>query len=116
MATAVLFIGWNRPIVGRESEAWKFMMGDGQALLGKFQKQGFFEKTERIGLTAHGGSMNFFMLLYGERAKLDELRRTDEFERFSIKMSMMFDGYAVVPGVNAEGMDKVMERNPDAVR
>src|SRR5258708_45425 len=48
MATAVLFIGWDRPRPGREGEAFKFLMGEGQETLAKFQKQGFFERTERI--------------------------------------------------------------------
>src|SRR6266496_1296038 len=76
MATAVLFMGWNRPVVGREGDAWKFLMGEGQAMLANFQKQGFFERIERVALTPHGGSVNGFLLLFGERAKLDELRRT----------------------------------------
>jgi hypothetical protein len=116
MANAVLFIGWNRPYTGRESEAWKFVMGEGSETLATFQKQGFFERTERIGLTPHGGDVNFFYLLFGERAKLDELRRTDEFERFSMRLGSYVEGYAVVPGVNAEGMTKVMKRNEDLLK
>ena len=112
MATAVLFIGWNRPIAGKESEAWKYFIEEGDAALAKFQTQGFFE---RVALTPHGGTMNGFMLLFGERAKLDELRRTDEFERFSVKMGMMFDGYGVVPGLNNEGLAKAMARMKDLI-
>jgi hypothetical protein len=115
MATAVLFIGWNRPIAGKESEAWKYFIEEGDAALAKFQKQGFFERVERVALTPHGGTMNGFMLLFGERAKLDELRRTDEFERFSVKMGMMFDGYGVVPGLNNEGLAKAMARMKDLI-
>jgi len=28
MATACLFIGWNRPTTGREREAWAMLTGD----------------------------------------------------------------------------------------
>ena len=84
MATALLFIGWDRPVAGKEKEAWKYFMEEGDAALTKFQKQGFFERVERVALTPHSGDLNGFVLLFGERAKLDELRRTDEFERFSI--------------------------------
>jgi hypothetical protein len=113
MATAVLFLGWNRPIAGRENDAWKFMMGEGVETLGKFQKQGYFERLERIALTPHSGTTNGMILLFGERAKLDELRRTDEFERLSVQLMMLFDGYGVVPGLNAEGLDKALSRNKD---
>ena len=113
MATAVLFIGWNRPFAGKESEAWKYFIEEGDAALAKFQKQGYFERLERVALTPHGGTMNGFLLLFGERAKLDELRRTDEFERFSMKAMMLFDGYGVVPGLNNEGLAKAMARTKD---
>ncbi len=116
MATAVLFIGWDRPRPGREGEAFKFLMGEGQETLAKFQKQGFFERTERIALTPHGGSTNGMVLLFGERAKLDELRRTDEFERLSMQLMMLFDGYGVVPGLNGEGLDKAMARGKDLLK
>jgi hypothetical protein len=116
MATAVLFIGWNRPIAGKESEAWKFLMADGQETLAKFQKQGFFERLERIALTPHGGTTNGMLLLFGERAKLDELRRTDEFERFSVQLINLFDGYGVVPGLNGDGLDRAMARNKDLLK
>ena len=95
-------------IAGKENEAWKFVMGEGQETLAKFQKQGYFERLERIALTPHGGSTNGFMLLFGERSKLDELRRTDEFERLSIQLMNLLSGYGVVPGLNGEGLDKAI--------
>jgi hypothetical protein len=89
--------------------------GGGDAALTKFQKQGYFERVERVALTPHGGTVNGFLLLFGERAKLDELRRTDEFERFSIRLMMLFDGYGVVPGLNNEGLAKAMARTKDLI-
>jgi hypothetical protein len=110
MATACLFVGWNRPHVGREKEAWTYVMGEGMSVLDKFRAEGFIESTEVIGLTAHMADLNFFLLLFGERAKLDEMRRTDAFERFSGHMSGLFDGYGVVPGLNKAGLDLAMKR------
>ena len=113
MATALLFIGWDRPVAGKEKEAWKYFLEEGDAALTKFQKQGFFERVERVALTPHSGDLNGFVLLFGERAKLDELRRTDEFERFSIRLMTLFEGYGVVPGLNNEGLAKAMARTKD---
>jgi hypothetical protein len=113
MAAAVLFLGWNRPVAGRENEAFKFLMGEGKDTLAKFQKQGFFERSEMVALTPHCGTTNGMVLLYGERAKLDELRRTDEFEHLSIKLLTLLDGYGVVPGLSGEGLEKAMSRNKD---
>jgi len=110
MATAVLFIGWNRPHLDREQQAFEYVMTEGAAALDAFQREGFFESRESFALTAHGGDLNGFIILHGERAKLDELRRTDEFERFSMRLSSFFSGLGVVPGLNGAGIAKVMER------
>jgi hypothetical protein len=56
------------------------------------------------------------LLLFGERAKLDELRRTDEFERLSMLLMMKFEGYGVVPGLNGDGLDKAMGRSKDLLK
>ena len=116
MATALLFIGWNRPVAGKEQAAWKYFLEEGDAALAKFQKQGYFERVERVALTPHGGTVNGFVLLFGERAKLDELRRTDAFERLSVQLMTLFDGYGVVPGLNGDGLDKAMTRNKDLMK
>ena len=65
-----------------------------------------------IALTAHRSDLNGFFVLFGTRAKLDELRRTDAFEAFSVKMGSMFDRYGVVPGLNRAGIDAAMKRLP----
>ena len=112
MATACLFIGWNRPFPGQQKEAYGYLINEGRPLLDQWQKDGWFEVSRAYGLTAHMGSLNGFIIIEGNRAKLDELRRTDEFERFSIHMSMWFDGYGVVPGVTEAGMEAVRKRSP----
>ena len=109
MATAVLFIGWNRPHVGLEDKAFGSLMTEGGDYLRKNQGTSF-ERMETIALTAHGGDLNGCILLFGERAKLDELRRTDAFEAFSMKMGSLFAGFGVVPGLNGEGIQAVMAR------
>jgi len=109
MATAVLFLGWNRPYPGMEDKSFGFLMTEGHDVLKKWQGK-WFERMELIGLTPHGGDMNGCVVLFGERAKLDELRRTDEFEGFSMKMGSLFNNYGVVPGVNWDGIQAVMAR------
>ena len=116
MATACLFIGWNRPFMDKEKETYGFLMSEGREQLAKWHKEGRFESHEIIALTPHSGTTNGFVLLRGERAKLDELRRTDDFERFSMRLARYFEGYGVIPGVTEEGMLKVMDRNPDLAR
>jgi hypothetical protein len=110
MATAVLFIGWDRALPGVDAKkAYGQLMTEGIPSLRKHEGKAF-ERLETIGLTPHGGNVNSFLLLFGERPKLDELRRTDEFEAFAMKLSETFSGVAVVPGVNGEGIKAVMDR------
>ena len=116
MATACLFMGWNHPRPGRENEAFGKLQGEIASQLEKFQKAGWFESFDMFALTPHCSDLNFFILLKGSRAKLDELRRTDEFERLSMQCTMMFEGYGVVPGVTFEGMKAVMQRTQDLMK
>jgi hypothetical protein len=113
MATACLFLGFNRPAPGREKEARPFLLREATETFQRYQREGWFENFQFVGLTPHGGDLNAFVLLNGERAKLDELRRTDDFERLSMRLSQLFDGYGVIPGVTGEGIGKVVERNPE---
>jgi hypothetical protein len=113
MATACLFLGFDAPRPGREKEAFPHLTGAALTKLEAFKKDGWFESFDMCGLTPHGGDLNLLILIKGERAKLDELRRTDAFERFSMELMQLFSGYGVVPGVTLEGMRKVIERNPE---
>lgn len=113
MATACLFISFNRPFPGREAEAYGKFERDVVGQMDQFRKEGWFESYEVIGLTPHAGELNGFILLSGDRAKLDELRRTDAFERFSMLWTRLLDRFGVVPGVTLEGLRKVRERQAD---
>ncbi len=109
MANAVLFIGWNHPRVGIEDKAYGFLQKEGLEYLKKCQGK-YLERLEVIALTPHGGDLNGCVLAFGERAKLDELRRTDDFEAFVFRMMNFFDGLGVVPGLNLEGIQGAMSR------
>ena len=114
MATAVLFIGWNRPHVGMEEKAFGWLTSEGVPALRKHEGKSF-ERMEPIALTAHGGDLNGAIILFGERVKLDELRRSDEFEAFVMKLGGLFDRVGVIPGVNWDGIQAVMKRRPKIV-
>jgi hypothetical protein len=113
MADAILFIGWNRPNVGMEEKAMTYVTGEGLQYLKK-QEGKYFERLEMLGLTAHGGDLNFAIILHGSRANLDELRRTDEFEAFAFRLGSQVDRLRVVPGLSWEGIQKVMARMSSA--
>ena len=116
MATACLFLGFDAPRPGSEKEAFPHMMGPMLTELDSFKSEGWFESYEAFGLTPHCGNLNMGVLIKGERAKLDELRRTDRFERFSMQLGRLFTGYGVIPGVTLEGLRKVADRVPELMK
>jgi hypothetical protein len=116
MATACLFLAFDAPRPGSEKEAFPHMMGPMLTELDAFKREGWFESYDTFALTPHCGELNMGILIKGEGAKLDELRRTDRFERFSMQLGRLFTGYGVIPGVTLEGMRKVVERNPDLLK
>jgi hypothetical protein len=94
-----------------DDKAMGYVTSEGLQYL-KSQEGKTIERVEMIGLTAHGGDLNLAFILHGTRAKLDELRRTDEFEAFSFKLTGLVSKLRVVPGLSWEGIQKVMARIP----
>jgi hypothetical protein len=111
---AVLFIGSNLPLPGREQEAMKLWSETG-AWLDAQSKKGFFDRWDGFWLTAHGGDLNGAYVCYGDRAKMDEWRRTDEFEAWVFKASSCIGGLGVVPGVNYSAAQETMARRQKAM-
>jgi hypothetical protein len=112
---AVLFIGSNRPHIGREQEAMAFWQETGP-WLDRMQKAGWFSRWDGFWLTAHGGDLNGAFVCYGDRAKLDEWRRTDEFEAWVFRASSCVSGLGVIPGVNFAAARETIERMNKAVQ
>ena len=111
---AVLFIGANRPVRGKEKEAMSLWMEIG-GWLDSQQAAGHFSRWDGFWLTPHGGDMNSAFVCYGERAKLDEWRRTDGFESFIFRAGMVMEGLGVIPGVNYAAAKETMARMEKAV-
>lgn len=111
---AVLFIGANRPIPGRDKEAMQLWV-EAKGWFDNQQAAGYFARWEGFFLTPHGGDMNSAFLFFGERAKLDEWRRTDAFEAWVFKAMSCLDGFGVIPGVNYAAVQETMERRSKVV-
>ncbi len=106
---AVLFIGSDRPIPGREQEAMNLWKETG-GWLDAQQKAGWFQRWDGFWLTAHGGDMNGAYICYGDRPKLDEWRRTDEFEAWVFRAGNCLSRLGIVPGVNYAAAQETMQR------
>ncbi|MGH7338509.1 MAG: hypothetical protein ACREI7_13085 [Myxococcota bacterium] len=111
---AVLFIGAKGPIPGRETEALN-LWSEAGGWFDAQQKKGFFARWDGFWLTPHGGDLNSAFLCYGDRAKLDEWRRTDEFEAFVFRAGSCLECFGVIPGVNFAAARETMERRAKAI-
>lgn len=97
----VIFIGWNRSVPGREQmSAGHF--GEMLSFLGGLQQEGLIHSFEPVLLTAHGGDLNGFMLIRGERAQLSSLAERDDWEMHLTRAGMHLENLGVIAGVSGE--------------
>lgn len=109
MADRVLFMGWNRPVTGREQQAMKLYQKS-MELYGKWRADGLIESYEPVLLSAHGGDLNGFVLIRGEAEKLGDLRRDDTFQDLVVEASYCLEGYGMVLGFVGEGLTNIFTR------
>jgi len=108
MSDNLLFIGWDRPARGRETAAVA-SFGEGVQYFGELKARGEIESFEPFFLEAHGGDLNGFFLVRGERAKLDRLRSEDEhFQRWIARAGLNVDGIGVLSALTGELLGQAM--------
>jgi hypothetical protein len=108
MADAGLFVGWGEVVRGRETEAVDLF----NEILGyytRLQEEGTIDSFEPVFLEPHGGDLNGFVLIRGEAEKLAALRVSEEFTQFSLRATLMVDGFGVVGADLAERVQRQME-------
>ncbi len=108
-AETVLFIGWNRPIAGREKAAVE-LFGESMGYWGDLQKSGQIANFEPVLLGLHGGDLNGFVLIRGEREKLDAVRASSRFLDIVTRAGILCEGFGVVSGWTGEGVMAQMQR------
>ena len=70
MAGEALFLGWGPVVRGREQKALQVFQ-ETIEYYGKLQQEGQIDSFEPVLIAPHGGDLGGFVLLRGERAKLD---------------------------------------------
>lgn len=103
MADAALFIGWGTPVRGREQKAIQ-VFNESMTYWGQLQQQGAIEAVETYLLAPHGGDLGGFALLKGDAAKLDEVRRSDEFQRLVTRAQLIVESLGVVPATTGQAL------------
>jgi hypothetical protein len=109
MSGEALFLGWGPVVRGREQKALRVFQ-ETIEYFGRLQQAGQIDSFEPVLLAPHGGDLAGFVLLRGERAKLDEARTSDEFERTVLRAGMVVDNVGVTNAVTGESLGQGMSR------
>lgn len=107
MVSSGLFFGWDAPARGRETMAIELF----QTWMGYFtekQKAGMIDSFEPVIMSRHGGDMNGFILVRGERDKLNEMMDEDQYFDLVNSSSYFVDGFGVIPCYLGDDIGRVL--------
>lgn len=113
MADEALFIGWGEVVRGREGKAVE-VFNESAQYYGQLQQNGQLEGVEGWFLGPHGGDLQGFFLLRGDREQLDEIERSPEFERLQTRASMIVDRTGTVHAYTGEALARLMGQFQEA--
>lgn len=103
MADRMLFIGWNQPVRGMEERAIG-TFNDAIGLYGRMQQDGRIESFDVLLLGPHGGDLDGFVILRGDRKALGDVRFSDEFERLVARATAIVDSVGVIPAYGGDAL------------
>ena len=107
MATAALMIQWGRMTPGRERQALR-AWGEAIQYWQRLQEQGEIESFEPVLLEQGAEDLAGFILVRGERERIDQIRRGDEFAHLCRQMSFTSHHLRVVGGSLGEELGRQM--------
>ncbi len=106
MARSALMIGWGPVVRGREQKALQ-VFNEAIQYYTRLQQQGMIESFEPVYLEPHGGDLTGFVLLGGEREKLNALRSSEEFLRLNNRAILVVDHWGVVTAFLGEELQRL---------
>ena len=106
MATGALVIGWGPTVRGREQKALQ-VFNEAIQFYTRLQQQGTIESFEPVALEPHGGDLNGFLILRGDREKLNALRTSEEFLRLSNRADLIVDNFGVITAFIGEELQRL---------
>ena len=115
MADEALFIGWGEVVRNRELKAIE-VFNESLEYYGQLQQDGKVESVEAWFLAPHGGDLDGFVLLRGEREQLDEIQRSPEFERLQTRAGMIVDRAGTVNAYTGDALGRLMGQFEEAGR
>jgi hypothetical protein len=109
MAGDELFIGWGPVVRGREQTALKVFQ-ETIEFHGALQQDGKIDGFDAHLIAPHGGDLAGFIMLQGERSKLDDVRSSEDFERLIARAGTVVDQVGVLNAYSGEALGQTMAR------
>ncbi len=109
MAGEALFLGWGPVVRGREQKALEVFQ-ETMEYYGRLQQEGRIDGFEPVLIAPHGGDLAGFVLLRGERADLDQVRSSDEFEDAVVRAASVVENVGVINAFTGESLAQAMGR------
>src|SRR5947209_828442 len=97
MATGVLFIGWGEGIPGRAQKALQ-VFNEAIQFYTQAQQQGTIQGFQAVTLEPHGGDLAGFILITGDRGKIEQWRYSQEFIRLTTRAQFVVQDVGIVAG------------------
>lgn len=108
MASAALFIGYGAVMPGRARQALQ-VFNEALEYYGRLQQRGQIESFEPVFLEPHGGDLAGFMLLRGERDKLNSVRYSEEFSRLTNRATLVCENVGIVSAFTGEEQNRLFQ-------
>jgi len=105
MATSALVIGWGATVRGREQKALQ-VFNEVIQYYTHLQQQGTIQSFEPVALEPHGGDLQGFLLIRGDREKLNALRSSEEFLRLNNRAALVVDNLGILTAFIGEELQR----------
>ena len=95
MADSGIYIAWGRTAPGKDPQAMELYQRL-SAYMRTLHAEGRIDSFDPVMLGAHGSDISGFVLIRGERDKLDEIRNSPQFREFVVRGNIALTGFRVV--------------------
>ena len=112
---SALFIGWGATNGGRERKSVE-LFGHSLRYLTGLVEQGRVFSVEPFFLEPHGGDLEGFFIVRGDRDELSKIRYEDDFQRMAVRAQVVVESFGVIGAITGEQLNKHMAWFAEAAR
>lgn len=108
MANGTLFVGWGSIIAGREKTASQ-VLGGAMGYLEELKASGTIESFDVVLLEPHGGELEGFVLVKGDKQKLAQLRVDETFVKVIVGVQLVHSKVGVVGAYSGAEVPAILQ-------